>query len=56
LLVSIKEEVDKSWKRKLKRFEKDFLGNSLNAAECTILNPGVSDFENEGKVFNARAF
>ncbi len=45
--VQVKGERDKEWERKLKIFEKDFLGDDETAESCTILNPWVIDFKED---------
>ena len=37
----------KAWQRNYKRFQREFLGATLNASQCHILNPEVLDFEND---------
>lgn len=53
--VAIHEEVDKEWKRNLNKFEKSFLGNSINAGKCKIINPWVIEFKEEKQNFLASA-
>ena len=43
--VDIEAQDDKKWRRQYKRFEKEFLGNSIVAAICEVLNPWVVDFQ-----------
>jgi len=45
--VQVKGERDKEWERKLKLFEKDFIGDDEVAHACTILNPWVIDFKED---------
>jgi len=41
---------DKHWEEHYARFKRGFLGNTDNAAQCTILNPHVLDFDiNDGE-------
>ena len=48
--VQISDKRDKDWERKLKNFEKFFLGENNNSANCKIQNPWVIDFsENSSK-------
>ncbi len=42
--VEITERFDASWKDHLEEFSREFLGSSLNARSCRILNPEVLDF------------
>jgi len=55
--VEVSSTRDKKWERKLKQFEKNFLGNGNLAAGCTIINPWVIDFppDNRGNRFIAKA-
>lgn len=43
--ITVVAEKDRRWKKRLRKFERLFLGESENAAEVTILNPEVLDFE-----------
>lgn len=43
--ITVKGEIDREWKRNLGRFIKYFVGESRNAAQTTIENPEVLDFE-----------
>lgn len=48
--IQIKGKRDKDWERKLKNFEKFFLGENNNSANCKIQNPWVINFsENSSK-------
>lgn len=48
--IQIKDKRDKDWERKLKNFEKFFLGENNNSANCKIQNPWVINFsENSSK-------
>ena len=54
--VKIRAKRDKNWDRQYEKFKRLFLGNSVHAARCEILNPWVLDFEwNEKGFFTARA-
>jgi hypothetical protein len=54
--VKINAKRDKNWDRQYEKFKRLFLGNSVHAARCEILNPWVLDFEwNEKGFFTARA-
>lgn len=37
----------KAWQRNYKRFQQEFLGATLNASQCHILNPEVLDFQKD---------
>jgi carboxypeptidase-like protein len=39
------ESSQKEWKKNLKIFVNEFLGNTPNSNQCTILNPWILDFE-----------
>lgn len=43
--VEIIAPAPKEWKNNLKRFQREFIGETENAKECRILNPEVLDFE-----------
>ena len=47
--VTAKNPVE--WKENFERFRKEFFGETINAKECTILNPEVLDFRVNGGVF-----
>jgi hypothetical protein len=47
--VEIKGEVDKVWKKQMKKFRHFFLGNTSNADDCIIVNAGVIDFWEDEK-------
>ena len=56
--VQVKGERDKEWERKLKEFEKIFLGDDELAESCQILNPWVIDFKEDigaGLIASAKA-
>jgi hypothetical protein len=55
--VQVKGEVDKKWKKQLKKFKSYFLGQSANNDKCVITNEGVIDFveDEESNVFKAIA-
>ncbi|MFQ5640647.1 MAG: carboxypeptidase-like regulatory domain-containing protein [bacterium] len=43
------------WRKNLSKFTEHFLGTSKNAAECTLLNSEVLDFEKKGGLLSAVA-
>ena len=53
--VQIVGEDPKEWRRNLKLFEKEFLGETENAARCRILNPEVINirFDKESRLLTA---
>jgi len=51
--VAITVKPDKIWKRNLKRFRREFFGESSWGRACAIENPWVLDFANEKNVFTA---
>ena len=54
--VKIQAKRDKNWDRQYEKFKRLFLGNSVHAARCEILNPWVLDFDwNDKGFFTARA-
>ena len=54
--VKIHAKRDKNWDRQYEKFKRLFLGNSVHAARCEILNPWVLDFQwNEKGFFTASA-
>jgi hypothetical protein len=53
VVVSANEPVE--WKRQLSTFTKLFLGTTLNADKCKILNPEVLDFNELAGFFSATA-
>lgn len=54
--VKIQSKRDKNWERQYEKFKRLFLGNSVHAARCEILNPWVLDFEwNDKGFFTAHA-
>ena len=54
--VKINAKRDKNWDRQYEKFKRLFLGNSVHAARCEILNPWVLNFDwNEKGFFTARA-
>jgi hypothetical protein len=46
---------DPEWRRQLQRFEKEFLGSSVNAAACTVVNPEVMRLELDGETLRAHS-
>lgn len=46
------KKITRAWKRNLREFERYFLGETANAARCTILNPEVLSFERESFTAN----
>lgn len=53
--ITVEGERDKNWKRRLERFTREFVGETPNARETTILNPEVLDFEDNRGTFKAVA-
>jgi len=47
--VVVKNKKDRNWNRLVKVFEKELLGSSKNAANCSITNPWVLDFDYDEK-------
>ncbi len=45
--VKVQSKRDKNWERQYEKFKKLFLGNTIHAVRCEILNPWVLDFETE---------
>jgi hypothetical protein len=43
--VTVTAERDKKWRKRLKKFERLFIGTSERADACTLLNPEVLSFE-----------
>src|SRR5688572_22801203 len=43
--VKVHSKRDKNWERQYEKFKKLFLGNTIHAVRCEILNPWVLDFE-----------
>ena len=43
--IEIKGSRDKKWEKEFRKFQREFLGKTSNASECTILNPWVVNFE-----------
>lgn len=41
------EKTDRTWRRHLREFEREFLGQTPNAKNCKILNPEVLSFQRE---------
>lgn len=48
--VQIVDVRDKTWERKYKKFEREFLGETPNARRCKIVNPWVVDFVEGEKI------
>jgi len=42
--INVVSESPAEWQRRLKKFTKEFLGESSNADDCKILNPEIIDF------------
>ncbi|RYF62894.1 MAG: carboxypeptidase-like regulatory domain-containing protein, partial [Cytophagaceae bacterium] len=53
--VVVTAKKDKNWVRQLEQFEKDLLGESSFARQCTIANPEVLQFEESGGMLIATA-
>lgn len=53
--VMITAKRGSKWKRNFKRFKQTLLGDDIAASQCTILNPEVLRFEEEGGTFTASA-
>lgn len=53
--ITVEAEQDRRWKRRLERFTREFIGETPNAAETTIQNPEVLDFEDDRGTFTAVA-
>lgn len=53
--LEVKAGRDKAWEKQVKRFEKIFFGGTEQARECSISNPWVIDFKEEGNKFIATA-
>ena len=55
--VQVTGEVDKVWKKQMKKFRSFFLGNTPNKEDCIIVNEGVLDFQEDEntKKFIAKA-
>lgn len=43
--ITVTSETPLEWQRRLKKFTKEFLGESRNANDCEIINPEIIDFE-----------
>lgn len=43
--VVVQSSRDKKWEKDFRRFEREFMGDTPNAKQCTIVNPWVVDFE-----------
>ncbi len=53
--IIVEAERDRRWKRRLERFTREFIGETPNAEQTTILNPEVLDFEDTRGTFTAVA-
>ena len=53
--IIVEAERDDRWKERLERFTRNFIGESPNAAEVTIVNPEVLDFTSGGGALRAFA-
>lgn len=53
--AEVKAGRDKAWEKQVRRFERIFFGSTEQARECTIANPWVLDFREEGNKFIAVA-
>ncbi|HET6539691.1 MAG TPA: carboxypeptidase-like regulatory domain-containing protein, partial [Chryseolinea sp.] len=49
--VKVHAKKDKNWQRQYEKFKKLFLGNTMHATRCEILNPWVLDFKTDNKGF-----
>jgi hypothetical protein len=47
--VAVSARTPKEWRRQLKVFSKEFLGESKNAKKCMIVNPEVLNFNRDAK-------
>jgi len=45
--VKVQSKRDKNWQRQYEKFKTLFLGNTIHAVRCEILNPWVLDFETD---------
>lgn len=53
--IVVEAERDRRWARRLKRFTSEFIGETPNAEQTTILNPEVLDFDETRGTFTAVA-
>lgn len=53
--ITVEAQRDRNWKRRLERFTREFIGETPNATQTTILNPEVLDFEDERGTLKAVA-
>lgn len=53
--IVVEAERDRRWARRLERFTREFIGETPNAEQTTILNPEVLDFEDTRGTFTAVA-
>jgi hypothetical protein len=51
--IQISTTEPKEWKKQLKLFIREFIGESINASDCEILNPEVLNFRQDSKEFIA---
>lgn len=49
--IQINSKKDKAWEKQYEKFKKLFLGSSVYAAGCEILNPWILDFKSDNKGF-----
>lgn len=53
--VTVTGVADPRWRERLEKFTRLFIGETPNAAQTTILNPEVLDFDEKAGLFRARA-
>lgn len=53
--VVVTAKRDKTWLRQVEQFERDMIGASAFARQCTIVNPEVLEFTESGSVLTATA-
>jgi len=53
--IVVEGERDRRWERRLRRFTREFIGETPNAEQTTIMNPEVLDFEVSKGTFTAIA-
>jgi len=49
--VEVVAKVPREWRKNFERFEKEFFGETRNAAQCKIVNPEALDFRDEDDGF-----